>query len=78
MKKTNLFLTASIFFLICFAACNSESPAVTHSTDDQEHSKEIESLQIKLDATEAQLLNIRSELALCKGDSATVVPTQAQ
>ncbi len=67
MKKIYPFIGASIFLLIAFTACNVKT--VEEPVENLEQLKEIESLQLKLDATEAQLLNIRSELAICKGDS---------
>jgi len=63
MKKSFLPIT----LLLALAACN-------NCTEDKNNieineSEKVEELQHKLDATEAQLLNIRTELAKCKGDS---------
>ncbi|MEQ8909482.1 MAG: hypothetical protein RIC95_09845 [Vicingaceae bacterium] len=62
MKKLHLPLIVSLF---CLAACQ-QKPC-----NEMVHEKELKELQIKLNATEAQLLNVRSELAKLKGDSIT-------
>jgi hypothetical protein len=41
----------------------------TSPCGDIKHEQSIKELQIKLNATEAQLLNVRAELSRCNGDS---------
>lgn len=45
--------------------------ACTGQTKNKDHQKqaEIESLKVKLEATENQLLDVRNELENCRGDS---------
>ena len=67
MKYSIIFL----FFLFGLFACNKvEQKSPETNSNDKE---EIEALNLKLDATEAQLYNVRVELAKCKGDSLPVV-----
>ena len=50
-----------------FVACNQEKQKSPEKT--LENKEIIDDLNLKLDATEAQLYNVRVELAKCKGDS---------
>lgn len=61
-NRSNQFILSAIscFLLAC-------SPPIAEK--DQEMQKRIENLETKLSATEAQLLNVKSELAKCAGDS---------
>ncbi|MEQ8623797.1 MAG: hypothetical protein RJQ00_08305 [Vicingaceae bacterium] len=63
MKYTNI----TFFLFLGLFACNQveEKKPVTKAEDQEA----IEALNLKLDATEAQLYNVRVELAKCKGDS---------
>ncbi len=56
----------TLFSLMIFACQKPESdlPKI-----EDESLKKIEALQLKLDATEAQLYNARVEISKCKGDS---------
>lgn len=59
--------TALLFAAITLVACQpNEKKKVANE------SKAVEDLKIKLNATEAQLLNVRVELAKCKGDSLAI------
>lgn len=63
----------SFFLFLGLSACNQveeKKPAVNSEEKDS-----IEALSLKLDATEAQLYNVRVELAKCKGDSLPKVET---
>ena len=64
MKRSVL----TLLFLLCisFFSCVSVEKQETDST------KENEALKIKLEATEAQLLNVRAELSKCKGESVLI------
>lgn len=59
MKSINLILLAVLF--ISLYACT--------SNNDAEWQAKIEKLEVKLTATEAQLMNVSAELAKCKQDS---------
>ncbi|MBL4709040.1 MAG: hypothetical protein JKY48_11455 [Flavobacteriales bacterium] len=60
MKQIKIIFT--LFILATTGAC--EHKAEHHALDEhKEFKKEIENLKVKLDATEAQLLNVRSEIA---------------
>lgn len=60
MKKLLFYFVSSCFILSC-ASNVEQKPDCT----------EVEELKIKLDATEAQLLNVRAELSKCKGIDST-------
>lgn len=60
MKQLKIIFT---FFILCtVSACDHKTEHHAHD-EHEEFKKEIEDLKIKLDATEAQLLNVRVELA---------------
>lgn len=64
MKK---YLAICLFSFSLLAACsNCEKPKENTSAVSVE---EFNELKVKLNATEAQLLNVRTELVKCKGDS---------
>lgn len=64
---STLFLTATIWM-----ACQPADKNVEIETETQIDSSELQNLKVKLNATEAQLLNIQVELAKCKGDSLAI------
>jgi len=61
------YFSLSIIFFLCLSACNQVEEK--KSAINSEEQETIEALNLKLDATEAQLYNVRVELAKCKGDS---------
>ncbi len=62
----NKLILSSLMF-IGLSAC--KAPAEKNDSEQATENQELKELQIKLNATEAQLLNVRAELAKCKGDS---------
>jgi len=63
MKKISFFFLPLVYLLACTEA-KKESPKTT-----QDENQKIIQLQLKLQATENQLLDCRNELAKYKGDS---------
>lgn len=62
----NKLILSSLLF-IGLSAC--QTTAEKNNLGQPTENQELKELQIKLNATEAQLLNVRAELAKCKGDS---------
>lgn len=67
----NKLATATLLFLslIALNACQQNDNESTTENNKQSESEALKALKVKLNATEAQLLNIQVELAKCKGDS---------
>ena len=64
----NKLISISFLMLLFTVSCKTNTEVkIERSTDSR--LKEIEDLELKLEATEAQLLNIRTELAKCTGDT---------
>ena len=67
MKKTCCYIIAIIALSACSKPC-----------DQNTNAKELDALKVKLDATEAQLLNVSAELSKCKtGSSFKEIITEA-
>ena len=58
MKKHLIILPAIALLMSCSSNCKDKCT--------KDSSKEIEAMKIKLEATEAQLLNVSAELSKCK------------
>ncbi len=67
IKSTFLF-----FITVAFVACQPSEKKKEVEKEVITDSKEVEDLKVRLNATEAQLLNIQVELAKCKGDSLAI------
>lgn len=68
MKHSLKIASSFLFSSLLFVACSTE-PKQEKNTDDKANQETIEALELKLQATENQLLNVRNELAKCTGDS---------
>lgn len=68
LKHLSIIFIAASFWL----ACQPADKNVEIETETQIDSSELQNLKVKLNATEAQLLNIQVELAKCKGDSLAI------
>ena len=66
--KTVITSTLLLYNVLWITACQ----PTENNTKLNNSSSKIEELKVKLNATEAQLLNIQIELAKCKGDSLTI------
>jgi uncharacterized protein YcfL len=69
MKKLLFLFSISTLLLACNSTNNNEDLHKEHDI----FKEEIENLKIKLEATEAQLLNVSAELANMKGPDSTKV-----
>jgi hypothetical protein len=63
---------AFLFITIAFVACQQTEQKKEIEKEIQVNAEEVADLKVKLNATEAQLLNIQVELAKCKGDSLAI------
>ncbi len=71
-----LFKTLFLFSaFILLSSCGQHKEDHSHKEYD-EFKKEINDLKVKLEATEAQLLNVRSELARTKANDSTKTKTE--
>jgi len=68
MKKIKIVIAFVTF--VALTACNEKTKKEYHAEHD-DFKKEIEQMKIKLDATEAQLLNVSSELSNLKNELTT-------
>tara|TARA_R110002072_G_scaffold26558_6_gene87613 strand:+ start:60 stop:284 length:225 start_codon:yes stop_codon:yes gene_type:complete len=68
MKHSLKIASSLLFSSLLFVACSTE-PKQEKNADEQANQETIEALELKLQATENQLLNVRNELAKCTGDS---------
>ena len=73
MKLFKTFLYLCSFTLM--SSCGQHEKDHSHKEYD-EFKKEINDLKVKLEATEAQLLNVRSELARTKANDSTKTKTE--
>lgn len=64
--------TAFLFAAITLVACQPKKNKEEAENDPKTETKKEEDLKVKLNATEAQLLNVQVELAKCKGDSLAI------
>lgn len=68
LKTLFIIFIAASFWL----ACQPAEKNIEVEKETQIDSTELQNLKVKLNATEAQLLNIQVELAKCKGDSLAI------
>lgn len=68
IKLISIIFIATSFWL----ACQPSDQNIKVKKETQIDSTELQNLKVKLNATEAQLLNIQVELAKCKGDSLAI------
>lgn len=67
----SLKILASLTLFISLISCGEKTKKDYHAEHDN-FNKEIKELKIKLDATEAQLLNVQTELAALAGKDSTI------